>query len=163
MRELTLFRHAKTETVRPGQDDRARVLIERGRRDAASAGRALGKLGVAADAILISPSARTRETADIALADASWPRLEIVDDLYLAEPDAIWAAAMARGAERVLILGHNPGLHELASALLRQAHDKSRAAQELLDGMPTSAFAVFAIDGDVLEAAGPRLISSWRP
>jgi len=63
----------------------------------------------------------------------------------------------------VLVIGHNPGLSELTAMLIDQAHDGSRLARDLGDGLSTAAFAAFEIAGDTIEAAAPRLLAGWRP
>jgi phosphohistidine phosphatase len=63
----------------------------------------------------------------------------------------------------VVVVGHNPGLGELVSTLVHQAHDGSKLARDLSGHFPTSAFAAFEIRGDLLRAAGPRLIAAWKP
>ena len=62
MRRLILFRHAKTEARPPGREDIDRVLLARGRSDAALIGQVLAKAGLSPDLVLVSPAARARET-----------------------------------------------------------------------------------------------------
>ena len=162
MRELILLRHAKAVSAEGVSDDRARSLTDRGRREAKAAGAALTAAGIAWDAVRVSTSARTRETAALALGEAPAPTPVFLDALYLAEADTIWAIAQSTGADRVLIIGHNPGLHELAMDLIRQAHDRSKAGLALQEGLPTSAFAHFSLKGDVIDAAAPTLLNAWR-
>jgi hypothetical protein len=47
--------------------------------------------------------------------------------------------------------------------LVHQAHDGSKLAREFSGHFPTAAFAAFEIKGDLLRAAGPRLITAWKP
>ena len=162
MRELILLRHAKAVSADSVSDDRTRGLTDRGRREAKAAGAALKAAGIAWDAARVSSSARTRETAALALGDSPAPAPVYLDTLYLAEPETIWAVAQSTGADRVLVIGHNPGLHELAMDLIRQAHDRSKAGLTVQEGLPTSAFAHFALKGDVLDAAAPVLLNAWR-
>ena len=66
MRRLLLFRHAKAERSEPGMEDRARKLIERGRKDAAKIGAYMATHALIPDWVIASPSARTQETWKIA-------------------------------------------------------------------------------------------------
>ncbi len=163
MKTLILLRHAKAVRDHEAPSDRARVLTSRGRRDAAAAGAALSAAGLKPDFALISPAARTRETAHIALGDVAPLDTRVDEELYLCEPETIWAAARGIAADVVIVVGHNPGLHALAAHLVAQSHDNSRTARALREDFPTSAFAAFSIDGDSIEAPGARLIASWRP
>lgn len=105
---------------------------------------------------------RTRETAEHGLANfALETRLE--DALYHAAPESLWDAFAACDADSVVIVGHNPGIGDLASSLVHQAHDGSKMARDLNGNFPTAAFAAFEIKGDLLRAAGPRLIAAWKP
>jgi phosphohistidine phosphatase SixA len=70
---------------------------------------------------------------------------------------------VASDAECVVIVGHNPGMGELVSMLVHQAHDNSKLAREFSGHFPTAAFAAFEIKGDLLRAAGSRLIAAWKP
>jgi phosphohistidine phosphatase len=112
---------------------------------------------------LVSTATRTRETATHALENFG-PETRFEDALYHAAPEGIWDAFTAdEDAESVVIVGHNPGIGELVGMLVRQAHDGSRLAREFATHFPTSAFAAFEIKGDLISAAGPRLITAWKP
>ncbi len=162
MRTLILMRHAKAVKGSEAPSDEARPLAPRGRRDAAAAGEAMAEQGLKPALALVSISARTRETADIALAGRDvTTRFE--DALYHAAPESVWDAFAASEAEKVLVIGHNPGMGELVSLLIAQAHDGSRAARDFSGAMPTASFVAFEIGGELMHAAGPRLIAAWRP
>jgi len=162
MRTLILFRHAKAVRAHEADSDEARGLTGRGRREATLAGAAMEDAGLKPTLALVSSSERTRETAELGLQNfAIETRFE--DALYHAAPEGIWDAFSASDAESVVIVGHNPGLGELVSNLVHQAHDGSKLAREFAGHFPTSAFAAFEIRGDLLRAAGPRLIAAWKP
>jgi phosphohistidine phosphatase len=162
MRTLILFRHAKAVRAHEADSDEARGLTGRGRREAALAGAAMEDAGLKPTLALVSSSERTRETAEHGLQNfALETRFE--DALYHAAPEGIWDAFSASDADSVVIVGHNPGLGELVSTLVHQAHDGSKLAREFSGHFPTSAFAAFEIRGDLLRAAGPRLIAAWKP
>ncbi len=153
MRRLLLLRHAKTERDSPSGSDRDRPLAARGRNDAAELGLWLvGDPSLPPDLVLISTAVRARETWDIVrqqFADqtAQGPA-EHLPELYGAE--AVQLLAIIRSVspdhERLMIVGHNPGLHELALRLIGDGDAKGRAA--LADNLPTSGLAVidFAVE-----------------
>jgi len=146
MHFLHLLRHAKSDRDE-AVEDHERPLSRRGREAARRVGQNLpSALGVI-DVVLCSSSVRTRETAELVLADfAAPPRILYEEALYLAG-----RAALIRRLRRldqslaaVMVIGHNPGLHELALALA--AFDSPRY-RELAGGkFPTAARASFAID-----------------
>lgn len=162
MRTLILLRHAKAVRAHEAPSDEARALTGRGRRDAAAAGQAIAGAGLAPTLVLASSAQRTRETAELAVDGASIA-IECDDALYLASPEGIWDAFVASDGDCVLIVGHNPGIGELASALVRDAHDGSKLARTVASDFPTAAFAAFEVRGELLRAAGPRLLAAWRP
>jgi phosphohistidine phosphatase len=162
MRTLILLRHAKAERPEGAQSDEERRLTGRGRRDAEAAGAAIVAQGLAPTHALISPAARTRETAELALAGMGAVQT-FENSLYHAASVAIWQAFFDIPAERVIIIGHNPGLAELVSMLIAQAHDNSSAARDFMGHFPTAAWAAFELSGEVMRAAGPRLIAAWKP
>lgn len=161
MRTLILMRHAKAARAHEAPSDEARALAGRGRRDAAAGGAALRQAGLTPELALVSTAVRTRETAEEALAGAVPIRHE--DALYHAPPESIWDAFAASDAASVIIIGHNPGMAELAALLLRQAHDGSKLAREFSGHFPTAAFIAFEVRGELMRAAGPRLITAWKP
>lgn len=162
MRTLILMRHAKAMRPHEAPDDRARGLTGRGRREAAASGAAMEDAGLKPELALVSTAQRTRETAALGLANFAI-ETQFEDALYHAAPEGIWDAFSASDADSVVIVGHNPGLHELVAMLIRQAHEGSKLARAFEAGFPTSAFAAFEIRGDLLQAAGPRLMAAWRP
>src|SRR5579863_7840455 len=140
MRRLILFRHAKAEPRAPGGDDFDRPLAERGREDAAIIGKALARQGFAPDAALVSPARRAAETW-VCARDA-FPRIraELMRDLYNAGPEDI-RAAIERTADRcetLMVIGHNPGLQELAVELLAEASASHADLERVASSFPTA-------------------------
>ena len=162
MRTLILFRHAKAVRAHEADSDEARGLTGRGRREAALAGAAMGDAGLNPKLALVSSAQRTRETAEFGLQNFAL-ETRIEDALYHAALEGIWDAFTASEAESVVVVGHNPGIGELVSTLVHQAHDGSKLAREFSGHFPTAAFAAFEIRGDLLRAAGPRLLTAWKP
>lgn len=162
MRTLILLRHAKAVRHHEAPSDKARALTGRGQRDAASAGAAMEDAGLKPSLALVSTAVRTRETADYGLSGFKL-EMRFEDALYHAGAQGIWDAFNASEAESVVIVGHNPGVGELVSDLIAQAHDGSKLAREFSGHFPTAAFAAFEVRGDLLDAAGPRLLAAWKP
>ncbi|MEM6473298.1 MAG: histidine phosphatase family protein [Planctomycetota bacterium] len=134
---LLLMRHAKSAHGDSSLSDHARPLNERGRRDSVRIARWLSEHQLVPDRILASDSQRTLETA--ARMNGTWPNaveISSCESLYLASPESIlWTIAESNAkAERLLVLGHNPGTSSVASFL----------AQSSIQ-MPTAAVAVFSV------------------
>ncbi len=148
MRRLILFRHAKAEPRATGEDDFDRPLSDRGREDAALIGEALARENLAPDYALISPARRTAETW-ICARDA-FPRIraELNRALYNAGPEEIRHAveAVAERCDTLIVVGHNPGLHELAVELLVDAAASAADIEAVSARFPTATAAVYAID-----------------
>jgi phosphohistidine phosphatase len=118
MKRLLLLRHAHADEARPGVADIDRPLSPRGRIEALDAARCIAAAGLRCDALLVSPAARTRQTATIVAAEldiAESPRFDA--SVYLGSGAALLTAlehcAKPR-LETLLLVGHNPGLSELA-------------------------------------------------
>jgi phosphohistidine phosphatase len=162
MRTLILLRHAKAVRAHEADSDEERGLTGRGRRDAAAAGAAMEDAGLKPTLALVSIAERTRQTAEHGLANFKLEK-RFEDALYHAAPEGIWDAFSSSDAPSVVIVGHNPGIGELASRLVHQAHDGSKLARDLSGHFPTAAFAAFEIKGELLRAAGTSLIAAWKP
>ncbi len=146
MHRLHLLRHAKSDQS-DAVEDHERPLSLRGREMAQRIGESLPAALGAIDLVLCSTALRTRETAELALAGfAARPRLLFEEGLYLAGSSALLRRLrrLDEGAEAVLVIGHNPGLHELAVSL---AAPGSRRYRALAAGkFPTAARASFAVE-----------------
>lgn len=162
MRTLILMRHAKAVRPHEADSDKARGLTGRGRRESAEAGAAMAQAGLAPTLALVSAAKRTRETAEHGLGGFALES-QFDEALYHAGPESIWDAFTASDAESVVVVGHNPGIGELVSMLVHQAHDGSRLARDFSGHFPTAAWAAFEIRGELIRAAGPRLIAAWKP
>lgn len=141
MSRLYLLRHADALAQSP-DGDLARQLSPRGRRDAARLGLWLRMQNVQLDAVLVSPSRRTRETVALALAEVSGrPEPKFLADLYDASAETLARAIADANATAVLVIAHNPGIAELACALGARAGEA--ALEALSDGFPPCALAIF--------------------
>jgi phosphohistidine phosphatase len=166
MPTLILMRHAKAVRENEAASDRARGLTPRGRREAAAAAAALAAQDLAPRIILASSAVRTVETATIVagvMPPQQGPRF--LEQFYLAEPENIWTDAIAAGDESatVLVVGHNPGLHELVARLIGRSGDRSALARGFLSDMPTSAWAAFDVAVEDLAATPARFVAGWTP
>lgn len=161
MRRLLLLRHAKTEGFEPGRDDRARALVERGRSDAARIGAYMASHKLKPDRVIVSPAVRARETwQQMAQAMQPPPAVTTLDQVYEATTDDIIAAILATPPDvrALLIVGHNPSLHEAALTLIASGNIDAREA--LREKLPTSGLVVidFAFDDwSKLHPQGGRL------
>jgi len=130
IKKLTLLRHAKAVPAIPGMDDHARALNGRGRAAAVQVG--VETAGARPDLILCSDSARTRETWEVL--SHSWNRLPPVlfePALYMAEAAAllICLRRLAPEIAHAWLIGHNPGLEDLAGRLAGQPVRLTTAAR----------------------------------
>ncbi len=153
MKRLFLLRHAKTEPHSASIEDHERHLIARGRDDAVRMGDYMRQRGYRPDLILCSSAQRTVETLALALTKLdAHPAVDYFDSLYLAESKILQVhiAQAPDSSSALMLLGHNPGLEQLAARLSRAP--VKRKAQDKFDLMeekfPTGALAVldFAID-----------------
>jgi phosphohistidine phosphatase len=150
MDRLILFRHGKAEHESASGEDFDRRLAPRGVRESAEMGETLARLGLTPNLALVSPAARARETW--AAAEASFPKAEVrlEPELYNADPGAIRQAAEAAGraGATVMVVGHNPGLQELAVRLLMEGSSPPALVARAQRQFPTAAAAVFLIDSN---------------
>lgn len=149
--------------------DKDRPLNARGRRAAVTMRRAMHELGLVPDVVLVSTARRTMETLDALEPWDDAPLIEPMDSLYLASPMQLIAAlhGVAETVRSVLLIGHNPGMHDLAISLagpraMRSSGENERA---LAAGFPTGALAEFVIAGawSDLREGGGRLVRFLTP
>jgi phosphohistidine phosphatase len=152
-----IFRHAKAEKSTPGMRDRDRPLAARGLKDAPRMGAYMAHHKLVPRQALVSPARRTRETWD-GLASSLSTSIPVFyeDRLYDAGPDEILAVIReTRPSIRALIVvGHNPGLHETARALIASGDVEAR--ERLNEGLPTSGLAVIDFAGSDWEKLHPH-------
>ena len=169
MRQLLLLRHAKSSWDDPKLPDRERPLSGRGRKAAAAMARDMHDLGLAPDVVLVSPSRRTMQTLEALEPWEDTPLTETMEALYLATGPQLLKAlnGVAETARSVLLIAHNPGLHDLAVTLVGPdaiAHG-SRDVRRLAERYPTGALAEFAVTGSwrTLGEGGVRLMRFLCP
>ena len=144
-RRLLLIRHAKSSWGDASLPDRERPLAGRGRKAAERMGAHLRNEGLRPDAVVCSPSRRTRETLE--LLDFPGAEVTYLDELYGASAHDLLAGAreVRESAEVVAVVGHNPGVQDLSIELARD--DAAAGAVRLRQKFPTCAVAVFDVDG----------------
>ena len=158
MKTLTLLRHAKSGWDDPVARDFDRPLNPKGKRAAVAMGRHLRGLGLAFDHVVASPAQRVIETIaefeggfGTRLAPA-WDRRA-----YLASPQTLLdiLRETPAEAERLLLVGHNPGLEELVLLLVPDAADDLRDRVE--EKYPTASVAEIAFAADIWPDVAPGM------
>jgi phosphohistidine phosphatase len=141
MRTLYLLRHAKAAGEDPA-GDAARALSRRGRQDAEVIATYLARQKPLPALVLCSPARRTRETLNAVLAVLRRPpEIDFEEGLYLADPRRLigFLRDVDETVPCVLVIGHNPGLQELALRLAVSGPSAARLEEEF----PTGALARF--------------------
>ena len=163
MKRLLLLRHAKSSWDDPSLADRDRPLAPRGHKAAERMADHLRSSVPAVDLVLCSPALRTTETLEHvggAFADAE---MVIEDGLYGAGDDELLdrLRQVSDDVRGVALIGHNPGIQELATELAGGGEDLERMRTKF----PTGALAVLAFDGSwaTLGPGGARLTSFVTP
>lgn len=157
MRRLLLLRHAKAERPEPDKQDTARALIPRGRKDAARIGAYMANHALVPDRVIISPAKRTQETwKHAASAFRAPPAAMTVEKLYDATPHTLFAVLKDApdSAHMLLVVGHNPGLHELALMLVASGDIDAR--EQLREKLPTSGLVIIDFAFDAWDKLHPR-------
>lgn len=162
MKRLVLLRHAKA-VPHGSAKDFDRGLEPRGRVEAGRAARLLADLGLAPDVAVISPARRTQETWAQVSPILHAGAVELDETVYEADARTLLACAQRRAeADTVLIVGHNPGLKDVARLLMGEGPHNVYAVANLARGLPTSCALVLAFDGAV-EARTARLAAFVAP
>ena len=136
-RRLILLRHAKSDW--PDVPDRDRPLAKRGRRDAPRIGRWLHEQGYQPDVVVVSDATRTRQTWDLVAPELGGsPAVHFEPRAYAASALTLLYLAQELPARyrTALLIGHNPGLSELATSLA--APRKATAPQTTARARPSA-------------------------
>ncbi|MFJ1655518.1 SixA phosphatase family protein [Streptomyces sp. NPDC088337] len=164
-RRIVLFRHAKADW--PQVTDHERPLAERGRTDAAVAGRRLAGTGVSFDLALCSTAIRSRETWKLAVHELPHrPKTVYEERVYDASPGELITVLNETpdDVRNVILIGHNPGIQGLAEVLSGSAEGDARERMSRR-GFPAAAFAVVSFEGSwkALERGVATLLDYWAP
>jgi phosphohistidine phosphatase len=140
MRRLFLLRHAAAERAIAGQSDLDRPLEDDGLRDATTIGAYLARHHDTPGCVVVSPALRTRQTLAATLPHAA--AVTVDPRVYDARPATLMS--VIKGApdrcRSLMVIGHNPGLHELAILLTGTGDIDTR--EQLREKFPTCALAV---------------------
>jgi phosphohistidine phosphatase len=143
MLTLFLLRHAKSSWSNPSLPDQERPLATRGIADAPLMGKAMAERGLNPELVLCSSARRTRDTLDLVLPELRIePKVIYEDALYHASPEAMLEMLheVQPGANRVMLVGHNPEMQSFALDLVGAGPKHFR--DRLLTKYPTAALAV---------------------
>jgi phosphohistidine phosphatase len=147
---LHLLRHAKSSWDDPALPDANRPLSARGERTAAKMARQLARERVAPGLVLCSSARRTRQTLELILPALGDPEVLVEDGLYAAGAQALLSRLrqIPAGIREAMLIGHNPGIHELALVLAGRG-----APASLRESFPTGALVSLTLEaaawGDV--------------
>jgi phosphohistidine phosphatase len=162
MRTLYLLRHAKSSWDNPALTDRERPLAPRGLRDAKRIAKHMGRVGITPAVVLCSSAVRTQETLDLlrpALADVA---VQVEEQLYGASSETLLERVRSVPDElgSVLLIGHNPGLQDLALVLASSGAELERLEAKF----PTAALATLALrDWSTLSPGDAELVAYVVP
>jgi phosphohistidine phosphatase len=167
MKKLLLLRHAKSSWDDESLADFDRPLAPRGREAAPPMGRELARRGWLPEAVLVSPSVRTRQTWELVAAELGMkPAVKFPTGLYEATAEALLEEIRRTPDSTgvLLLIGHNPGLEYLAKALAGDDSDRD-ALRRMHEKFPTGALARFKVGGAwaELDAGAARLSHFLRP
>jgi phosphohistidine phosphatase len=164
MKQLFLLRHAKSSWDDPTLADHNRPLARRGRRAAKVMAKHLGRKGIAPELVLCSPSRRTRETLariEPGLGESADVRID--SELYAASAAALLEVLheVPDEVESVMLIGHNPGIQDLALSLARSGSESARVRTKF----PTAALVTLEFNGGWRELApgSAELVSFVKP
>lgn len=158
MRELILLRHAHAEPASTGQADLDRPLSAVGLAEAEAAGKWLKENNLQPDCVLCSPARRTRETLEAVVGITGFFEHKLEDKVYDATPGTLIGLVDDRNdVERLMIVGHNPGLERLVALLNTGETSDYR-------GMPPAGVAVLQLAKDTpIEPGSATLTQFWWP
>ena len=123
MKTALILRHAKSDWDNRHQQDHERPLNERGKRAAPRMGELILEQQLTPDTIISSTAQRARETVQVVASSCQFAGEIVYDDnLYLAPPSVYIDIlnTLPEQCQRILFVGHNPGMEELVSQLTGQ-------------------------------------------
>ena len=141
MRRLILLRHGKA-VPQGAAPDFERSLDPRGIEESRDVGRYLAAEGILPDLALVSPAYRTRETWQAAALAFDSVSVVFEPELYLSSSDQVLHTIQTHGADArtLIVVGHNPSLHDLAVELVD--HGDRYAFARMREYFPTASIAV---------------------
>jgi len=159
MKTLLLMRHAKSSWKDASLADHERPLNKRGRQDAPLMGHVLVDRELLPQKILCSSAVRARQTAEALRETASYPsEIDYLDRLYMAEADEYLNVLreLPDDLERVMVIGHNPGMETLLQLLSGR-----------IEALPTAVIAHLVLPisqwAQLSSTTEGELVEIWRP
>ncbi|MCL4560302.1 MAG: histidine phosphatase family protein [Chloroflexi bacterium] len=159
MKTLLLMRHAKGSWKEHGIKDRKRSLSKKGKKNALQMGELIKEKELVPQLILSSPAERAEQTAEIVAKACEYSgKIRYIDSFYMAEADEYLKALRKLPAdlERVMVIGHNPGLESMLPLLTKR-----------VEALPTAAIAYLVIQLEdwkaLKKSTDAELIEIWRP
>jgi phosphohistidine phosphatase len=164
VRTLILLRHAKSSWSNPALADLDRPLAPRGKRAAKRIAGYMREQKIRPALVLCSPSRRTRQTLEAIEPSLRGCPVELVPELYAASAEELLERlqAVPGSIGSVMLIGHNPGLEQLALLL----GSRGAGLAKLAEKFPTGALATLAVEGDswaALEPGGAELVDYVVP
>lgn len=163
---LWVLRHAKAAAQGPGGDT-TRPITARGKRQAIAVSEHIASVSDSAlpDLVLCSPAVRARQTADLVMATLPRARFEVDEALYSEDASGLieWLKILDPEVSSLMVVGHNPTLHELCVMLA------ASPASEAIDseGLPTAGLVVLeqqhARAWGQLALGGSRMVHRFTP
>jgi phosphohistidine phosphatase len=143
MRTLYLLRHAKSSWDDPALPDLERPLAPRGLRDAKRIAKHIGRLGITPALVLCSSAVRTQETLNLVRPALAETAVQVEEQLYGASSATLLERIRSLPEEvgSVLLIGHNPGLQDLALVLASSGTELDRLEAKF----PTAALATLTL------------------
>lgn len=159
MKTLLLMRHAKSSWKDSSLKDTDRPLNKRGQKAAPRMGEKLKDAGLKPQLILSSPALRARDTAEMVAKKSGFKKdIQLIDSFYMGEPDDYLheIVKLPDEVDRVLVIGHNPGLEGLMQILSRQ-----------IEALPTAGVAAISLPvehwSEVSQQTVGTLVSLFKP
>lgn len=139
MRQVFLFRHAKSAWDDSEVADFQRPLAPRGAQAARAMAHHMEHAGVRPGLILCSGAVRAQQTLAAVVTVLGRGKVAVEDELYLVGAEGLLdrLRRVDGGIGSVMLIGHNPGMHELAMALADD--DDAILGERLHRGLPTGA------------------------
>jgi phosphohistidine phosphatase len=159
MKTLMLMRHAKSSWKDSSMKDILRPLNKRGHKIVPRMGERLKEAQICPQLILSSPAERARQTAQGVAKKIDYSQdIQYYDSFYMGEPEDYIKklVKVPDTVERVLVIGHNPGLEGLMQILSRK-----------VEALPTAAIAFISLPiehwKDLDSHIEGALNEIWRP
>jgi len=165
-KKLILLRHGQAKNAGASESDAARELTEKGKNDAKNAGKHLQELGIIPDLVLCSPTIRTRQTL-ANLQESVGCDLPVVHEnkIYHAGEEELkkLIAQTSEDTKNLLLVGHNPAIHQLAVFLARSA--KSELVDSIYLQFLPCTMVVFSLSSEWkdLESTPSEIFSLFLP